>query len=197
MKLLVGALRTVCSPLCFIPSAPVCCLTQAFFGGVALCRVLDWVADVLMAAIAKFTHRRRSHSSNSSSNDLCAVHIDGAAPVAEQQLCSIPDMHEGAHLSHRKDHKAHIVVVREFEEGSFNKDTLTDGADVDPATAHTGTEPAVVRMSSPGDEHERVIAAAVEQLGEEDCGHLVRTSIMVWMALSLHNLPEGLATIVG
>jgi zinc transporter ZupT len=174
------------------------CLTpQAFFGGVALCRVLDWFADALMAAIAKFSHRRRSHSTNSSSNDLCAVHIEDAAPVAEQQLCSMGpdvDLHEGAHLSHRKDpaHKSHVVVVREFEEGgSFNKDVLADGADA------ADVQPTVVRMSSPGDEHERVIAAAVEQLGEEDCGHLVRTSIMVWLALSLHNLPEGLATIVG
>lgn len=191
MKLLVGVVNTELTSLCSIPSAPVRCLTQAFFGGVALCRLLDWFADALMAAIAKFTRRRRT---NGSSNDLCAVHIDDAAPVAERQLCSIPpDRHEGGHPSHREDDKAHIVVVRESQEGRFNKDTLIDGADVAPAAAHTGTEPAVV----PGDQHELVIAAAVEQLGEEDCAHLVRTSIMVWLALSLHNLPEGLATIVG
>lgn len=180
------------------------CLTQAFFGGVALCRVLDWFADALMAAIAKWTQRRRLRSTSGSSNDLCSLHIDGStARVAEQQLCSMPD--EGAQgSSHRGKHKdAHAVSgVRNFEEGSFNnKDTLTGGADAAPAIGpHTSSAEraaAVERMSSPGDQHERAVAAAVEQLGEEDCGHLLRTSIMVWIALSLHNLPEGLATIVG
>lgn len=52
----------------------------------------------------------------------------------------------------------------------------------------------------PEDAHDRAIVVAVEQLAaseDDGCGHLVRTSILVWLALSLHNLPEGLATIVG
>jgi zinc transporter ZupT len=43
----------------------------------------------------------------------------------------------------------------------------------------------------------RHLVQATEALADKDCSHLVRTSILVWLALAMHNIPEGLATFVG
>lgn len=184
---------------CFADPCNACCTAlQAFFGGVALCRLLDYFADALMTLIARVSRRRHSHSTTSS-DDLVAVHI----AAAEQQLCS---MHDAAQLRSRKE-ASHArpaspkhVHISDLEEGSCKGDLIATGTVSEtPAGASSDGEPAVALISKPPpeDDHDRAIAAAVEQLGDDGCGHLIRTSILVWLALSLHNLPEGLATIVG
>lgn len=174
------------------------CHVQAFFGGVALCRVLDWFADSLMVLIAKVSKRSRRRSTNSS-DDLCAVHV----AATEQQMCS---MHDAARLSASKDASQRVstspqqhIHIPDLETGSPKSDLIAAGADSDMPDTIGSAEPvlALIENAPPEDEHERVIAAAVEQLKDDDCGHLIRTSILVWLALSLHNIPEGLATIVG
>jgi zinc transporter ZupT len=49
----------------------------------------------------------------------------------------------------------------------------------------------------PADAVDTAVLEAAAKLTDSDCGHLARTCILVWLALSLHNLPEGLATFVG
>jgi zinc transporter ZupT len=171
---------------------------QAYFAGVALCRLLDYIADALMNLIARFSRRRNSHCTTSS-DDLVAVHI----AAAEQQLCS---MHDAAQDSSSKD-VSHAcpaspkhVNIRDLEEGSCKGEFIASGAISDaPAEPSSNGEPVVALIGDPPpeDDLDRAVAAAVEQLGDDSCGHLIRTSILVWLALSLHNLPEGLATIVG
>jgi zinc transporter ZupT len=128
-----------------------------------------------------------------------AVHI----AAAEQQLCSMHDaaqLSSGKDVSHARLASPKHVHIRDLEEGSCKGDLIALGAISNaPAGPSSDEEPAVALISNPPpeDDHDRAIAAAVEQLGDDSCGHLVRTSILVWLALSLHNLPEGLATIVG
>jgi zinc transporter ZupT len=174
----------------WLPSLP-----QAFFAGVVLCRLLDYFADALIHLINKFSRTR----STDSSADLCAV-----AAVAEQQLCS---MHDSIHAnpkdaSHKGLHASKDGTTSDLEQA----DAFSTGAGVKvqhglsiSQDGSSGSEPAlaIITTAPPEDDHDRAVAAAVGQLQDESCGHLVRTSILVWLALSLHNIPEGLATFVG
>ena len=148
--------------------------------------------------------RRQQHSP--SSNDISASGID------EVQLCS--SMHDAIHLRQSKDgspplspkaaHYQHSVLTNgDVETASSQCDLMRIRSAAEGAAGRSTSddEPALAIITNAQlaatDEYDRNIAEAVGHLGEADCGHLVRTSILVWLALSLHNLPEGLATIVG
>jgi zinc transporter ZupT len=169
-------------------------LPQAFFAGVILCRVLDYFADALIHLINKFSPTR----STDSSGDLCAV-----AAVAEQQLCS---MHDSIHANPKDASHKGMRVSKDGPSDVEQGDALSTGTGFKPSAGlsisqdgSSGSEPAlaIITTAPPEDDHDRAVAAAVGQLQDESCGHLVRTSILVWLALSLHNIPEGLATFVG
>jgi zinc transporter ZupT len=180
---------------------------QAFFFGIALCKVLDWIADSLTAFINRMSARQRRRQKHSpSSNDISASGID------EVQLCS--SMHEAIHSRCSKDgspplspkaahHRHSVLISGDVETASSQCDLMSTGSAAEGAAGRrtSDDEPALAIITNAQlaatDEHDRNIAEAVGHLGEADCGHLVRTSILVWLALSLHNLPEGLATIVG
>lgn len=180
-----------------------CCphLSQAFFGGVALCRVLDWFADSLTSFINRMSdRRRRQHKPSPSGSDLCKGEASG------MQLCNMHDAIHGVKQpspplsprSPRAAHHRHVHITTDLEAASSQCDLMSGDSGPEDA-AGSGDEPAlaIIAAAPPTDEHDRNIAEAVGHLGDDDCGHLIRTSMLVWLALSLHNLPEGLATLVG
>lgn len=183
-------------------------IAQAFFGGIILCRGLDWLADGLMKLINKYADRKAG--STTSSRDTSSHHHPTARDM-EQQLCST-DSSDGKRHVHKvqanspkhcsNDCHANKQQHQQQEEADVGIIvTLIPAAPAadECASEHGGSG---VRLSTAGtlpeEEHDRAIVAAVEQLADDDnCGHLIRTSILVWLALSLHNVPEGLATMVG
>jgi len=172
------------------PSPSACMyVLQAFFGGVILCRALDWFADSLMRLISRFSR----HRSNSSGD----VH---AAVISVHELSSRCSGHDAKQLRDSTDPSTIKQQTCDLERGYTEAGLFTVAA----APAGPGnqsedqdsSEPASGEMTAE-EAHDRAIVTAVEQLADENCGHLIRTSVLVWLALSLHNIPEGLATLVG
>lgn len=166
---------------------------QAFFGGVILCRALDWFADSLMRLISRFSRQR--------SNSSADVH---AAVISVHELSSRCGSHDAKQLRDSTDssHKPPATIKQQTcdLEGGYPEGGLftVAAAPAEPANqSEYSSEPPASGEMTAEEAHDRAIVTAVEQLADENCGHLIRTSVLVWLALSLHNIPEGLATLVG
>jgi zinc transporter ZupT len=203
--------RLIAAAVSAMASAVSCAVLQVFFGGVLLCRALGWCADGLLHLISKASSSSTSWASRCSSTKDSRGSAGGGSD-AEQQLCSMQDRADagGDKDVLGKDAAAQPQVPNpDLEQGARSMDLATTVGSAPPPAAVAAARVSGGPLPDAGacddrlsdapreDEHERVIVAAVEQLNDNQCGHLLRTSVLVWLALSLHNIPEGLATMVG
>lgn len=166
-----------------------------------MCRILDLFTDGVMKLVG---HHKDSSSSKSGSHTSHSR--PGNAHAGDKDSSRAADalpLHETARCQHSLAHRK-----------AASSDTEADGSEVDLVAV-----PVVVDMPSPAQQGaasnrrgtaalqspallpdeavDHVVLEAAEHLRDDNCAHLARTCVLVWLALSLHNLPEGLATFVG
>jgi ZIP family zinc transporter len=153
-----------------------------FFAGIALCYALDLITDSILAL------GKRSSSNSSSSRRSIALSTSTSDVIVD--------------------------LDRNSANGSNDKDALLDPSS--PPSSHLPNAAAAAaqhepnhrqrlnpRLQPPATATARTGAggtAAVEAAFQEEAGEyseLMRTSWLLAMAITLHNLPEGLATFVG
>lgn len=174
-----------------------------------------------MEVVSRFAEQKGHHNKEASSSSSSSSCSD---TVSDQQLCSIHHVSSKPHgmssvafqcqsveVVKRQpllpaddealDTAVRVSTAAELRASPTSRQSSTqlgqDGSDDDAySSTNTDGDAAVVEV------HDEVTKLAAKQLaGTAGEGHshldLMRTSILVWLALALHNIPEGLATVVG
>lgn len=238
----------VCERVSCVPRRAVPPLyLQAFFFGVALCRVLDKLADVAVSIMTRATankrpaHKRQRVQEQQCQDALQDEHFVDVSSVLPAASTLSPPLRNPAGKACVAGSTSNLqLAARDVKTNATNNANCSDletGFCLDsgvssccpvapspPGTAGTAASP--LGGVAVGQEQQQQEAAsggvavgggggnrgdegadgsdgcedATEgrsAAGDDGCCQLMRTSILVWLALSLHNLPEGLGTFVG
>ena len=159
-----------------------------FFAGIALCYALDLITDSILAC---GKHRKGSSGGSSSSSSSRSGPLSVSPSDVVIELDSQPyrfNNDKDALLQDSFRSSDNSSTANHLPTSAVVSRTVTDRHALSPRGPQSSTTP----PSS--------AAAAVEAALQEEADHysqLMRTSWLVAMAITLHNLPEGLATFVG
>lgn len=168
----------------------------AFFVGVLVCQGLESFSEAVMRLIAHHDRRRaarRAADASSSSEDVSRTAGAADAAVSRGPTPEPAAHHHGHH--HGLHHGGlHHVHQRDLEAAASETDASSEvdlvAVAVLPETKQR-LATAVTGMPTAAIDGELLEVAERLVTDADTTAHLLRTSILTWLALSLHNLPEG------